>query len=84
VDLWTRDLTGVGAAIAAGSHLTKGHWALLVKERRRRITTNILLITFEISPPSVLIIPQKVIRRIASPRRLVKRVRSPPLALIQF
>jgi len=25
VDLCTRDLTGVGAAIAAGSHLIKGH-----------------------------------------------------------
>lgn len=25
VDLCTRDLTGVGAAIAAGNHLTKGH-----------------------------------------------------------
>jgi len=25
VELWTKALTGVGAAIAAGSHLTKGH-----------------------------------------------------------
>jgi hypothetical protein len=25
VELWTRDLTGVGAAIAAGSQLTNGH-----------------------------------------------------------
>jgi len=32
VDLWTRALTGVGAAIAAGNHLINGHCALLVKE----------------------------------------------------
>jgi len=31
VELCTRALTGVGAAIAAGSHLVKGIWALLVK-----------------------------------------------------
>lgn len=30
VDEWTRADTGVGAAIAAGSHLEKGIWALLV------------------------------------------------------
>jgi hypothetical protein len=33
VELCTKALTGVGAAIAAGSHLVKGAWALLVKER---------------------------------------------------
>lgn len=30
VEEWTRALTGVGAAIAAGSHLEKGIWALFV------------------------------------------------------
>ena len=30
VEEWTKALTGVGAAIAAGSHLEKGIWALLV------------------------------------------------------
>ena len=30
VDEWTRADTGVGAAIAAGSHPIKGNWALLV------------------------------------------------------
>lgn len=30
VDEWTRALTGVGAAIAAGSQLEKGSWALFV------------------------------------------------------
>ena len=30
VEEWTRAETGVGAAIAAGSHLIKGNWALLV------------------------------------------------------
>ena len=29
--LWTKELTGVGALIAFGSHLLKGNWALLVK-----------------------------------------------------
>jgi hypothetical protein len=33
VDLCTKDLTGVGAAMAAGSHLVKGTCALLVIER---------------------------------------------------
>jgi len=32
VDEWTKDDTGVGAAIAAGSHALKGNWALFVKE----------------------------------------------------
>jgi len=43
VDLWTRALTGVGAAMAAGSHLMKGHCALLVKETTLTNTTSILL-----------------------------------------
>lgn len=30
VEEWTRALTGVGAAIAAGNHLEKGIWALFV------------------------------------------------------
>jgi hypothetical protein len=30
VEEWTREDTGVGAAIAAGSHLEKGIWALFV------------------------------------------------------
>jgi UDP-N-acetylmuramyl pentapeptide phosphotransferase/UDP-N-acetylglucosamine-1-phosphate transferase len=30
VEECTREETGVGAAIAAGSHLLKGNWALLV------------------------------------------------------
>lgn len=30
VEEWTRAETGVGAAMAAGSHLEKGIWALLV------------------------------------------------------
>ena len=29
--LWTREDTGVGAAIAKGSQLQKGYWALFVK-----------------------------------------------------
>lgn len=34
VDEWTRAETGVGAAIAAGSHLENGIWALLVRAAR--------------------------------------------------
>ena len=30
VEEWTKALTGVGAAIAAGSQHLKGNWALLV------------------------------------------------------
>lgn len=30
VDEWTREDTGVGAAIAAGNHAEKGIWALFV------------------------------------------------------
>ena len=32
VDEWTNADTGVGAAIAAGSHLEKGTWALFVSK----------------------------------------------------
>ena len=31
VEEWTRALTGVGAAMASGSHALKGSWALFVK-----------------------------------------------------
>lgn len=34
VDEWTKEDTGVGAAIALGSHVEKGNWALLVKAAR--------------------------------------------------
>jgi len=34
VDEWTRDDTGVGAAIAAGNHALNGIWALLVKDAK--------------------------------------------------
>lgn len=36
VEEWTRAETGVGAAIAAGSHLENGIWALLVIAARVR------------------------------------------------
>lgn len=35
VEEWTRADTGVGAAIAAGSHLENGIWALFVIAARR-------------------------------------------------
>lgn len=36
VDEWTNAETGVGAAIAAGNHLEKGIWALLVIAARHK------------------------------------------------
>jgi len=50
VELWTNDLTGVGAAIAAGSHLMKGHWALLVKVKKMRINLKISVEDFQNIP----------------------------------
>jgi len=44
VELWTRALTGVGAAMAAGNQLIKGHWALLVKATKLITITIKLLI----------------------------------------
>lgn len=35
MDEWTKADTGVGAAIAAGSHLENGIWALLVMAATR-------------------------------------------------
>lgn len=84
VDLWTKDLTGVGAAIAAGNHLTKGHWALLVRVSTANRSTKRKLLLFSNSPTLKRRAPQKEIKRTASPNRLVKRVSNPPFALIQF
>ena len=38
---WTRALTGVGAAIAAGSQAEKGNWALLVIAASAAIITTL-------------------------------------------
>jgi len=84
VELCTKALTGVGAAMAAGSHLANGHCALLVKDtsaspvsKTNPLSTN--------NPQDALNIQYAiVINNRASPSRLVNKVRSPPLALIQL
>jgi len=84
VELCTKALTGVGAAIAAGSQLVKGHCALLVMRRRKNLTRS--------NPPVNLSIGLEIRhaqyakhnRRMPSPMRFVNNVKSPPLVLIQF
>lgn len=44
VELCTKALTGVGAAIAAGNQFTKGHCALLVSVTKLRRSTIIVLL----------------------------------------
>lgn len=44
VELWTKALTGVGAAIAAGNHLINGHWALFVRAKAKNIRLKIKLL----------------------------------------
>jgi hypothetical protein len=86
VDEWTKALTGVGAAIAAGSHLEKGIWALLVMAA----TIIRILTQGEMSLSQTLITSQWpllnmsaiVISNITSPIRLVKAVIRPAPSLL--
>lgn len=78
MDEWTSADTGVGAAIAAGNHLEKGIWALLVIAAviikseiiREKEESHIFIINqcpwFKVSPIAN--------KRSASPMRLVKAV----------
>jgi len=84
VELWTKALTGVGAAIAAGSHLIKGHWALLVKAKAEKTNPRKILLIFLTPVPKTLNHQQKTISKIASPKRLVSNVNKPPFKLSQF
>lgn len=72
VEEWTNAETGVGAAIAAGSHLIKGNWALLVKQAVR-IKNLINLIWEEKVVPKEKKSPI-AIRRHKSPTRFERRV----------
>ena len=48
VDEWTREETGVGAAIAAGSQALNGIWGLLVKapsESSKRKNSDLIIIS---------------------------------------
>jgi len=72
--LWTREEIGVGAAIAAGNHLEKGNWALLVilikttnKETKIKVSDNLILFLVNINPVSKT-------NNTPSPTRLLKKV----------
>jgi len=84
VELCTSALTGVGAAIAAGNQLIKGHWALLVKATTTKVKPNSL------DPKKATRLIEednqytKIHKSNASPNRLVNKVNIPPFPLIQF
>lgn len=84
VDLCTKALTGVGAAIAAGSQLIKGHWALLVRAKILKVRAKIPLPILLIPSVEVVSHQQNIKSIIASPIRFVNKVKSPPFVLIQF
>lgn len=82
VEEWTRAETGVGAAIAAGSQLENGSWALFVMAARRiRIVKIWWWGEWErliISQSPWFSMKAIVIRIIASPIRLERAVNIPP------
>jgi len=84
VELWTKALTGVGAAIAAGNQLVNGHCALLVKAKIITMTSaNLAGASLMLATPQ----EKNIVRTInnkASPKRLTKNVSTPLLKLIQF
>lgn len=82
VEEWTSADTGVGAAIAAGSHLENGSWALFVIAA---IRTKIIIRPLKIEIGWLIInqSPQLIIKEmdnriITSPIRFVKAVSMPP------
>ena len=70
VDEWTKDDTGVGAAIAAGNQDLKGNWALLTIAAIISIIDG-GVIKFNISIYLLGIIMAIAITRLASPNRLI-------------
>lgn len=88
VDEWTRAETGVGAAIAAGSQLENGNWALLVIAASRiEIESIILNLDSQIEKINqlfIFIIHAIDTRRRPSPNRLVKAVIIPALKDLGF
>lgn len=83
VEEWTKEETGVGAAIAAGSQDEKGIWALLVKVATIKTQIHIFLALPAVVRPNlqfVLIIKIAILNMIKiSPNRLVKAVTIPEL-----
>ena len=83
MDEWTKAETGVGAAIAAGSHLEKGTWALLVQAANVILS---IIIVFEGEDQRIVIVQwfsfinHAILSKIrASPIRLVRAVIIPAL-----
>ena len=82
VEEWTREDTGVGAAIAAGSHALKGIWALLViapkinnKVNKKPVTLNDcirIILKFLLKRPQA-----RALNKNPSPNRLEKKVKRP-------
>lgn len=79
VDEWTNDDTGVGAAIAAGSHAEKGIWALLVIAASRTQTEIIYFAFLSSVKLNELFAAVKAIAiiRATSPTRLLRTVNIP-------
>lgn len=89
VDEWTREETGVGAAMAAGSQAENGIWALLVKHATTKIiisqdcfSQNIVYQNIAGSPNGIRAASPKI--KIPSPKRLVMAVIIPALKDLLF
>ncbi len=83
VEEWTKEETGVGAAIAAGNQDEKGNWALLVIKVKIKITDKRKDLCFKLikfQSPRKYISP-KLIKKNISPKRLVRNVSIPALLL---
>lgn len=83
VEEWTKDETGVGAAIAAGNHAEKGTWALLVKVAKTNTQIHIFLLKCSLVDPILqfkFVIKTAILNIIRiSPNRLVIAVINPEL-----
>jgi len=84
VDEWTSEETGVGAAIAKGSHLEKGNCALFVNLAKTKIK-----IMFDVSQhknfqPPILTLKKIPISKNTSPIRLLSTVSMPEFKLLEL
>jgi len=84
VEEWTNALTGVGAAMAAGSQDLKGYWALFVNApttKMKRASSLISLTPIQEVPAKAKDIKRKIRRQ--SPIRLISSVVN-PLSSLSF
>jgi len=82
VEEWTNEETGVGAAIAKGSHLEKGSWALLVNLANTKIkgaVSSSQKINFH---PPILKLKKTPTNKKTSPSRFVSTVSIAELVLL--